>query len=228
MKYKAIEKFQKYILDWYSKNGRTFPWRYTFDAYKVLVSEILLQQTNVEKVINPYNTIVKKYKSVLELADADIIFLKDLFKDLGLFYRADRIISISRQIIEMYEGMIPDKREELLAIKGIGNYTGNAILCFGYNKPYAIVDTNVIRVFDRFFGFKSSSKRPHTDKKVWEFAQMLIPEDNYVDYNYGLLDFAAVVCRSRKPMCSNCLIYDMCCYNLNNITSDNSKNPINK
>jgi A/G-specific adenine glycosylase len=213
MKYKAIGKFQKYILDWYSKNGRTFPWRYTFDAYKVLVSEILLQQTNVEKVINPYNTIVKKYKSVLELADADIIFLKDLFKDLGLFYRADRIISISRQIIEMYEGMIPDKREELLAIKGIGNYTGNAILCFGYNKPYAIVDTNVIRVFDRFFGFKSSSKRPHTDKKVWEFAQMLIPEDNYVDYNYGLLDFAAVVCRSRKPMCSNCLIYDMCCYN---------------
>lgn len=105
MKYKAIGKFQKYILDWYSKNGRTFPWRYTFDAYKVLVSEILLQQTNVEKVINPYNTIVKNYKSVLELADADIIFLKDLFKDLGLFYRADRIISISRQIIEMYEGM---------------------------------------------------------------------------------------------------------------------------
>ena len=96
MKYKAIGKFQKYILDWYSKNGRTFPWRYTFDAYKVLVSEILLQQTNVEKVINPYNTIVKNYKSVLELADADIIFLKDLFKDLGLFYRADRIISISR------------------------------------------------------------------------------------------------------------------------------------
>ena len=137
MKYKAIGKFQKYILDWYSKNGRTFPWRYTFDAYKVLVSEILLQQTNVEKVINPYNTIVKKYKSVLELADADIIFLKDLFKDLGLFYRADRIISISRQIIEMYEGMIPDKREELLAIKGIGicnfgniMYHGNYQLLF--------------------------------------------------------------------------------------------------
>lgn len=219
MKYKAIEEFQKYIFDWYSENGRTFPWRYTFDAYKVLVSEVLLQQTNVEKVINPYNTIIKKYKSVWELADADIMFLKDLFKDLGLFYRADRLISISRQIIEMYNGVIPNKREELLAIRGIGNYTGNAILCFGYNKPYAIVDTNVIRVFERFFDFKSSSKRPHTDKKVWEFAQMFIPVNNYVDYNYGLLDFAAVVCRAKKPMCSNCLIYDMCCYNLKNSTS---------
>jgi len=138
---------------------------------------------------------------------------------LGLFYRADRLISISRQIIEMYNGVIPNKREELLAIRGIGNYTGNAILCFGYNKPYAIVDTNVIRVFERFFDFKSSSKRPHTDKKVWEFAQMLIPVNNYVDYNYGLLDFAAVVCRAKKPMCSNCLIYNMCCYNLKNSTS---------
>ncbi|GLI18974.1 A/G-specific adenine glycosylase [Tepidanaerobacter syntrophicus] len=221
MKYRAIEKFQKHIFDWYSENGRAFPWRYTFDAYKVLVSEILLQQTNAEKVITPYNAIVQKYKSVWELADADIIFLKNLFMDLGLFYRADRLISISRQIIEMYKGMIPDKREDLLAVKGIGNYTGNAILCFGYNKPYAIVDTNVIRVFNRFFCFKSSSKRPHTDKKIWEFAQMLIPEDNYIDYNYGLLDFAAVVCRSKKPMCSSCLICDICCYNLDNSTSDN-------
>lgn len=228
MKYKTVEKYQKYIFDWYSDNGRAFPWRYTFDAYKVLVAEILLQQTNVEKVINPYNTIVKEYKSVWELANANIIFLKDLFKDLGLFYRADRLVSISRQIVEMYKGMIPEKREDLLAIKGIGNYISSAVMCFGYNKPYAIVDTNVIRVFERFFDFKSSNKRPHTDKKVWEFAQTLIPADNYIDYNYGLLDFAELVCRSRKPICTNCLISDMCCYNLINSTADSSKITINK
>lgn len=217
----TIENFQQYILNWYWSNGRKFPWRYTYDPYKVLVSEVLLQQTNAEKVIYTYNAIVEKYKSILELADADPAFLRDLFNKLGLFYRADRLISISRQIIEMYGGIIPEKRDDLLAVKGIGNYTSNAVLCFGYNKPYAIVDTNVIRVFEKVFGFKSSNKRPHTDKRVWDFAQMLIPLDNYVDYNYGLLDFGAVICRWRKPMCSNCPICSLCRYNLENSTSDN-------
>lgn len=187
MEYQIVNKFQKYIFTWYSKNGRTFPWRYTYDAYKVLVSEILLQQTNAEKVISPYITIIQKYKTIFELASSDIMFLKNIFKDLGLFYRADRLIDISKQIIEKHNGIIPDKRDSLLEIKGVGNYTSHAVLCFGYNKPYAIVDTNVIRVFERVFSFKSTSKRPHTDKKVWEFAQVLLPLENYVDYNYGLL-----------------------------------------
>lgn len=212
MEYQIVNKFQKYIFTWYSKNGRTFPWRYTYDAYKVLVSEILLQQTNAEKVISPYITIIQKYKTIFELASSDIMFLKNIFKDLGLFYRADRLIDISKQIIEKHNGIIPDKRDSLLEIKGVGNYTSHAVLCFGYNKPYAIVDTNVIRVFERVFSFKSTSKRPHTDKKVWEFAQVLLPLENYVDYNYGLLDFAATVCRARKPLCSDCLMHDVCSY----------------
>lgn len=211
-----IRNFHKYIYKWYFKNQRMFPWRYTYNPYKVLVSEILLQQTNAEKVVQPYNVIVKKYRSVYELADADIVFLKNIFKNLGLFYRADRLINISKQIIKKYEGIIPDKRQDLLSIKGIGNYISSAVLCFGYKKPYAIVDTNVIRVFERLFDFKSANKRPHTDKKVWQFAQAILPLENYVDYNYGLLDFAATVCKSKKPICSNCLMHNICVYSRKN------------
>lgn len=213
--YEIIAKLQKYIYNWYSENGRFFPWRYTFDAYKVLVSEVLLQQTNAEKVVGAYNIIVKQYKTICDLADADIVFLRSLFKDLGLFYRADRLVDISRQITEKYKGKIPDKREDLLAIRGIGNYISNAVLCFGYNKPYAVVDTNVIRVFDRVLGFKSTHKRPRTDRRIWELAQILLPSENYVDYNYGLLDFASAVCRARKPVCSGCLMYVICNYSKN-------------
>lgn len=212
MEYQLVSKFQKNILTWYSSNGRIFPWRYTYDAYKVLISEILLQQTNAEKVTSPYITIIQKYKTIFELASADLMFLKNIFTDLGLFYRADRLIDISKQLIEKHNGIVPDKRDSLLEIKGIGNYTSHAVLCFGFNKPYAIVDTNVIRVFERVFAFKSTSKRPHTDKKVWEFAQLILPQENYVDYNYGLLDFAAVVCRARRPLCSDCLMHNECSY----------------
>lgn len=215
MECNKYEIFQNFIFEWYRKNGRIFPWRYTFDPYKVLVSEVLLQQTNAEKVVKPYNIIVENYKTVLELANADIIFLRNLFNELGLFYRADRLISISKQIMYFYNGKIPDKKEELLDIKGIGDYISSAVLCFGYNKPYAIVDTNIIRLFERIFNFRSSNKRPHTDREVWKFAQRLIPEINYVDYNYGLLDFASIICRSKKPLCNDCIVQNMCLYSMN-------------
>lgn len=212
MKCSIIKEFQSKVLQYYLYHKRNFPWRYTFNPYKVLVSEILLQQTNVEKVIKPYCAIIEKYCSIQELGNAEIEFLRDLFKDLGLFYRADRLINISKQIIEKYGGIIPEKREDLIKIKGIGDYTCNAVLCFGYKKPYAIVDTNVIRVFERVLNFKSLKKRPHTDKKIWEFAQLLLPFDDFIDYNYGLLDFAALVCKARKPSCSECLMSSICYY----------------
>jgi A/G-specific adenine glycosylase len=205
-----VEEFQSRILSWYKENGRVFPWRYTFNSYKVMVSEVLLQQTNADKVVQPYLSITERYQSVYELLHADYSYLLSIFREIGLLYRADRLIDISAQVITAHSGKIPEKREELISIKGIGNYSCNAILCFGYNKPYCIVDTNVIRIFEKVFGVKSDSKRPHTDKKIWEFAQEILTTNDFVDYNYGLLDFAALVCKKRKPVCDLCSISSIC------------------
>lgn len=202
--------FQCLLLSWYDKNKREFPWRYTFEPYKVLVSEILLQQTNVEKIIKPYLKITETYRGVHELADSDINFLKNIFSDIGLFYRADRLKTIAKEIIECCEGKIPEEWESLIKIKGIGYYICSAILCFGFNKPYAVLDTNVIRIFERLFEIKSEKKRPRDDIKLWEFAQMMIPEDRYVDYNYAVLDFGAIVCTVYNPKCSQCVFRFMC------------------
>lgn len=205
-----IYMFQCFLLDWYDKNKRNFPWRYTFDPYKVLVSEILLQQTNVDKVVEPYFRIINKYKNIHELAESEDVFLKNVFKGIGLFYRADRLKNIAGNIVNYNKKVIPDKWDELIKIKGIGYYICSALLCFGFNKPYAVLDTNVIRIFERIFDIKSEKKRPRDDIKLFEFAQLLIPEDRYVDYNYAILDFGACICTMYNPKCSQCIFRFNC------------------
>lgn len=205
-----ITIFQYLLLDWYDKNRRDFPWRYTFNPYKVMISEVLLQQTNVEKIVKPYFEITEDYKNINDLANADIYFLKDIFKDIGLFYRADRLKNIAEEISYNHKGQIPDTWDELIKIKGIGAYICSAILCFGFNQPYAVLDTNVIRIFERLFDVKSEKKRPRDDIRLWEFAQMLLPKDRYVDYNYAILDFGASVCTAYNPKCSICVLKFIC------------------
>lgn len=207
-----IDIFQAMLLHWYDKNKRTFPWRYIFNPYKVFISEILLQQTNVEKIVKPYFEIINKYKNVSELSKADSEFLINIFREIGLFYRADRMISISKEFVNKYNGNIPDNWDKLIKIKGIGRYICSAVLCFGYNRPYAILDTNVIRVFERVLGVNTERTRAREDIKLWEFAQAILPKDNYVDYNYALLDFAAEICSLSKPKCGSCIFKYMCSF----------------
>ena len=202
--------FQWLLLNWYDKNKRSFPWRYTFEPYKVLVSEVLLQQTNAEKVIEPYFKIINIYKDINELSGSDINHLEGIFKDIGLFYRAGRLKDIAKEIVNYHKGEVPKQWEDLIKIKGIGDYICSAILCFGFNQPYAVLDTNVIRIFQRLFEVKSEKKRPRDDTKLWEFAQIMIPEDRYLDYNYAILDFGATVCTAYNPKCSTCVLKFMC------------------
>jgi A/G-specific adenine glycosylase len=178
-----------------------------------LVSEILLQQTNVEKIIQPYLKIIRAYRNINDLANANINFLRSIFKDIGLFYRADRLKNIAGEVVKNNKGLIPDKWEELIKINGIGYYICSTVLCFGYNQSYAVLDTNVIRIFDRLLDIKSIKKRPRDDVNLWKFAQTLLPEDRYVDYNYAILDFAASVCTKYKPKCSIC-IFNFMCFNV--------------
>jgi len=203
--------FSEKLVAWFDVNGRSFPWR-TENPYCVLVSEVFLQQTNVRKVVEPYNELTKQYPSIFELSEADDEYLAELFKPLGLFYRADRLISIAKQIMDIHEGEIPDDEEALLEINGIGKYSANSILCFGYNKRTAILDTNIIRIFSRFFGLESEKSRPRTDKLIWSFAETILPKTRYKDYNYALLDYAALVCAHYNPKCSECVLSSSCTY----------------
>ena len=206
------DAFAELLLAWYSRNRCGYPWRYTNNPYLVLVSEFLLQQTKSDDAVEPYKTLIGSYGNAGEMAEADVSFLREVFQRLGLFYRADRLLSAARFIVSEYGGLVPRTIEELLRIPGVGPYTANAVICFGFGGRAAVVDTNVIRIYTRVFQIKSSSSRPRQDRRIWEFASSMLPDSSCADFNYALLDFGRMVCRSRNPRCGDCPLQKLCLY----------------
>ena len=212
-----INLFQNLLLNWYSDNKRLFPWRQTRDPYHILVAEILLQQTIVsENVVTAYNTIITNYKNIWELSKANIIDLEYIIRPLGLVYRSKVFLKLSNEINEKYHGEIPNDLNSLINIFGIGDYTARAILSFAYNQDVPIVDTNVARFVQRFFGLtKKISMNPARNKLLREYAGKLIPRGNSREFNYAILDLCALICKNRLPVCSSCPLKNYCEFNLN-------------
>lgn len=203
--------FQESILKWGKQNLRTFPWRDSRNPYHFLIVEILLQKTKAEQVVEFYNKFIAKYPHIQSLAKSNIEELKELIKPLGLFYRADRLKETANLIINDFEGIIPNNEKDLISLKGIGKYVAKAILCFGFNEPISILDVNIGRIFIRFFGL-DESKRIRDSKELWKRADMLLPKNNYRNYNLYLLDFGSLICQKRKPKCKKCPLSYHCSF----------------
>lgn len=201
---------QKIMLSWAKNNLMKYSWRTVSDPYKILISELLLQKTDAKKVEQVYPKFIKRFPTILDLHRADIKEIEELIKDIGLLYRAQRIKKIATQIIDKFNGNIPNSKKGLVSLYGVGDYISNAVLCFAFEKRVPIVDTNVMRVYERVFNLKSSKSRPRTDKKIWDFAEKVLPSEKYVEYNYALLDFASGICRAKNPLCSICEAKTIC------------------
>lgn len=204
--------FVRELLNWGRKNKRRFSWRNkNISAYKTLVAEIMLQKTNAEKVELPFKQFVKKYPTAKDLNKGKVSEIKKIISVLGLQKnKSHRLKLIAEEITSKCKGRIPVKREELMKLKGIGDYSANALICFGFNRPAPLVDTNTARIISRFFGYKIK-ERARTDKKLWRFIEKITPTKGCRDFNYALLDFAHAVCKV-KPLCSECIINNRCRY----------------
>ena len=200
------------MLNWAKNNLKDYTWRAISDPYKILISEILLHKTDSKKVEKVYPKFIDKFPTIYHLYQAEPEEIDDLIKDIGLFYRGQRLKKIAEQIVNEFNGNIPTSKEDLMSLYGVGEYISNAVLCFAFKKGVPIVDTNVLRVYGRVFNVKSLKSRPHTDKKMWDFAEKMLPKENYVEYNYALLDFASDVCKVKRPLCQICPIRDICDY----------------
>ena len=203
-------QFRDVLLEWYEEYGRQLPWRKTDNPYHILVSEVMLQQTQVERVIPKYREFLQKYPDINTLAKARTEEVKKDWKPLGYNIRPVRLQMIAREVQAEYGGEIPDTPEELQKLKGIGKYTAGAIACFGHGKSVPLVDTNVDRVLQRVFYAKNSSENATETKKIWKLAADLVPEDRSYDYNQALMDFGATVCTARKPLCLICPMKKWC------------------
>lgn len=209
---KIKDTFRKCLLLWYKVNKREFHWRYNNDPYKILVSEVLLQKTNVAKVIPVFDCFIERYPSINSLSDAKLSDVEKIIKDLGLIYRAERLIAIAKQLAVEYKSNVPSRKEQLLKMRGLGNYISSAVRCFAFNKREAIVDTNIVRLMERVFGFKSVKNRQRDDNAAWKYAESLLPTQKVKDYNYALLDFSGLICTARNPRHDICPLKIICKY----------------
>jgi len=200
---KKRKEVTRCLLKWFIKYGRKFPWRRTKNSYRIFIVESLLQKTNVEKVYPAYLIIIKKYPNIDDLAEARIGELRKIIAPLGLIKRAKFLKKGAREIVGRFRGKFPKDKRELKSIIGVGDYLAHAILCFAYGERLPLVDTNVARVYQRIYNFKSS-KLPYADKKLWKFSEDLLPLKNFKEYNLALLDLSALICLPQRPLCQKC------------------------
>ena len=193
--------FRRRLLDWYRRNGRDLPWRKTTDPYHILVSEVMLQQTQVDRVLPKYAEWLDKYPSLHELAAAPVEDVAETWRPLGYNIRPRRLHAIARESVARYGGELPSDHDTLMSFKGIGAYTAGAIRSFAFRQRAAILDTNVARVLFRVFVGTGDIKAHAMRKQLWTISETLVPYKHVFDFNQALMDFGATICVARKPKC---------------------------
>jgi A/G-specific adenine glycosylase len=197
-------RFRNRLLTWYRRHGRDLPWRKTDDPYHILVSEIMLQQTQVDRVLPKYAEWLEKYPTFQALAAAPEQDVTKTWYPLGYNIRPKRLQSIAREAVERYGGRLPADEETLLSFKGIGAYTAGAIRSFAFRERAAILDTNVARVLFRIFVGDGDLKSHAMKQHLWKVSETLVPKRDVFDFNQALMDFGAMMCPARNPKCLVC------------------------
>jgi A/G-specific adenine glycosylase len=196
--------FRRRLLEWYRRNGRDLPWRQTRDPYRILVSEVMLQQTQVDRVLPKYHEWLEKYPTFAALAAAPEADVSATWRPLGYNIRPRRLHAIARESVERYGGELPDDEATLRSFKGIGAYTAGAVLSFAFGQRAAILDTNVARVLFRIFVGAGDPKSHAMRRHLWEVSRTVLPMRRVFDFNQALMDFGATLCTARKPQCPAC------------------------
>jgi A/G-specific adenine glycosylase len=203
-------RFRTRLLAWYGRNGRSLPWRRTDDPYHILVSEIMLQQTQVDRVLPKYVEWLEKFPSFGALAAAPEHEVTAAWYPLGYNVRPRRLQAIAREAVARYGGELPSDQETLLSFTGIGKYTAGAIRSFAFGERAAILDTNVARVLFRVFVGRGEPKSHAMTRHLWKVSEALVPIRRVFDFNQALMDFGAMVCAARNPKCSDCPMAKSC------------------
>lgn len=202
--------FQKQLIKWYQSVKRDLPWRKDQDPYKVWVSEIMLQQTQVDTVIPYFNRFIKQFPTPNALAMADEDDVLKAWEGLGYYSRARNLHQAVKEVNASYGGEVPRDKEALQALKGIGPYTLGAIMSIAYNQPEPAVDGNVMRVLSRVFIISNDIKTAKTRKVFEALVRQLIDHNNPSDFNQGLMELGALICKPTQPKCQECPLKDLC------------------
>jgi A/G-specific adenine glycosylase len=186
------------------------PWRNTRDPYRILVSEIMLQQTQVDRVLPKYHEWLERYPTLDALASAAEADVVKTWYPLGYNIRPRRLQSIARESVSKYGGELPQDEATLLSFKGIGAYTAGAVRSFAFGQRAAILDTNVARVLFRLFVARGDAKSHAMKGRLWAISRAVLPYRHVFDFNQALMDFGATLCSARQPQCTICPLSSKC------------------
>ncbi|MFQ5657315.1 MAG: A/G-specific adenine glycosylase [Candidatus Methylomirabilales bacterium] len=202
--------FQRRLLRWFRSHGRDLPWRNTRDAYRILVSEVMLQQTQVDRVLEFYDKFLERYPTAEELASARPSRVREAWDGLGYYARARNLHRAARRVIHQYGGEFPKGYDEAHSLPGVGRSTAGALLSFAFNSETPILDTNVKRLLSRVFIQRPSPTPAQMERRLWQLSASLIPKGKAWAFNQALMDFGALVCTAKNPRCRTCCFTDIC------------------
>lgn len=203
--------FTKELLVWNTlHNDRSMPWKHEKDAYKIWISEIILQQTQVKQGFGYYQRFIENFPTVTALAKAADEKVFKLWEGLGYYSRCRNLLHTARIIANDLNGIFPDSYADILALKGVGPYTAAAIASFAYDQPHAVIDGNVFRVLARFFGVNEPIDTTSGKKLFTQLAHDLLDKHAPATYNQAIMDFGATVCKPKLPLCTVCPLQKKC------------------
>ncbi len=202
--------FSNILVQWYAENKRDLPWRHTKNPYKIWLSEIILQQTRVDQGLSYYLNFINHFPTISDLANATIEDVLKLWQGLGYYSRARNIYFTANEIVKHHKSTFPTNYNELIKMKGIGDYTASAIASFCYNLPHPVIDGNVIRVLSRVFGVIDFIDGAVGKKIIRELATELLDKKNPALYNQAIMEFGAICCKPKLPTCSKCPLQNQC------------------
>lgn len=209
---KNISKFQQKLLTWYDIDGRHFPWRdKQLTQYQIIIAEALLQRTKAETISKFYSQFIKEFPNWISLAQADTSVIELYLKPIGLYrQRANRLKSLAAEMVKR-KGKLPHNRKDLESIPFVGQYIANAIELIIHNQPSPLVDVNMARLLERYFGERKMADIRY-DPYLQNLSYKVVKHLRAKDINWAILDFAALICKAQKPLCPKCIFKKNCGY----------------
>ncbi len=198
------------LMDWYRENGRDLPWRNTQDPYVIWLSEIILQQTRVEQGMPYFYRFLEAFPIVTKFAAADEEEILRLWQGLGYYSRARNMHKAAKMVVDTFDGIFPRRYQDAISLPGVGEYTAAAIASFSSNEPRAVVDGNVYRVLSRYLGVTEAINSTKGKKLFAELAQEMLDPQHASIYNQAIMDFGALQCKPKKPLCATCIFQLSC------------------
>lgn len=207
---KELSFYSQQLIAWYTINKRDLPWRETTNAYHIWLSEIILQQTRVAQGLDYYLRFVEAFPTVQSLANAPEDEVLKLWQGLGYYSRARNLHAAAKDVVQKFGGVFPSNYQDVLSLKGVGEYTAAAICSFAYNLPYAVVDGNVFRVLSRLFDIETPIDSTKGKKEFSDLASKLLDSTQASIHNQAIMEFGALQCKPRQPDCFSCVLQAKC------------------